>query len=378
MLIYLAVILFCFILAFFKLPKFVENGALILIALFLCFGYMTGTDWFNYEYYYQVLSVSKKNPISFEIGYNTLQVIFSKLGVDFWVFHILMKLLVFYSIISFIRWLDINVFLFLALFLPEIGFYLFIDCPFRNLIAIGIGLIAYRKLFENKKISFFIFVALAMSFHIASSVLIILFFLYKTNIKTSYYLLLIVVVYILAYNVDFLISKIYIPLTKISSILHERLLVYFLNEDFISQKMSFGAIVRLVILAIILLFKDAIISGDEKRKYIFNMVMVFFLLFPLGASMKILHRFTMFISPLYIIALILMLKSLTIKTNRYLLYTFFVLLSMMQTYLVVTEDYRYVPYTNYAHYWIKKDLPDMYYRHDYNIKNSPHKKSSKK
>lgn len=378
MLLYIAVILFCFVMAFFKLPKFVENGALMLIAFFLCFGYMTGTDWYMYELFYNDAKFSESAAQSKEFGYFWLQDMISRLGIDFWVFHIVVKLLVFGSLVRFIRKFNINVFLFLALFLPEVGLYLFVDCPFRNLISFGVALIAIQKLFENKTISYFILVAIAMFFHLSASILILVFFLYKIDIKIYIVLILAIVFYALAFNVDLLIEKIYIPLAEKSPIIEDRLKGYFLNSDYIAKQINKGAFVRLFILLIFLLYKDLIVAGDKERRYIFNLTIIFLLLYPFGVSMKILHRLSIFLIPFYVFSVIHLISSFKINVNRYIVYSFFVLWALMQTYVLVIYDYRYVPYSNYFIHWVKKDLPDIEYRSQYNKKHSPYKAPPKK
>ncbi|NLJ19572.1 MAG: EpsG family protein [Bacteroidales bacterium] len=355
------------------MPKSIENFALLIIAIFLCCGYMTGSDWYNYEQYYTNPDYSKQLA-KLEFGYVWVQTFFSKIGVDFWLFHIAAKLLVFYALVSFIRSFNVNIFLFLAFFIPEVGFYLFIDCPFRNLIALGFSFIAFKNLFENKTTNFFIFALIAMCFHLSAIIILIFYLLYKKNIKTHIVLLLAIVCYIVAYNTDFLISKVYIPLTKISPLIGERLKNYFLDPRYISEKINIGAFVRLFVLFILLLYKEIIISGDNKRQYVFNLSILFLLLYPFSITMKIFHRLSIFLAPFYILCISYMLKSFTIKVNKYILYTFFVLLYFKQTYSLVTDDYRYVPYTNYVCYCVKNDFPSIEYRHQYNPKHSPYKK----
>ena len=105
--------------------------------IFLCAGYMCGTDWRSYEFAYNHSSLSTVNQEIFEIGYSYLQAICHTLGINFWIFHIALKSIVFFSLCYFVKVFKQNLFLFWFLFLPDMGFYLFIDCPFRNLLAAG-------------------------------------------------------------------------------------------------------------------------------------------------------------------------------------------------------------------------------------------------
>ena len=376
MLIYISLIVFCFLLASFKLPRTIENMALIIIAVFMCFGYMTGTDWYLYESFYKSAELSSIAERNRESGYFIIQSFFSRIGVDFWIFHITVKLLVFYSLIYFVRSFKLNVFLFLALFIPEVGFYLFIDCPFRNLIAFGFALIAFRMLFNDKKLLFFLFTALAMSFHLSVVVLLIIFFFYKKDIKIVVVLGIAIFAYVLAFNIEFLIKKVYIPIAEMIPIVGERLQAYFLNSNYVATEINKGTYIRIFILLILLLFKSVILNGDKTRQYVYNLAILSMLLYPFGVTMKILHRFYLYLTPFYALSIIYLLNSFTIKVNRYIIYSFFIGFSLLQTYVLVIYDYRYVPYSNYIKYWIKKDFPSIDYRNEYNKKYTPYKRPS--
>lgn len=357
----------------FKLPKHVENIGLLIIAVFVCGGYMTGTDWYMYEEFYNNLKFADIAAKNKESSYFLLQTTISNLGVDFWTFHIVIKLLVFYTLIFFVRSFKINVFLFLALFLPEVGLYLFVDCPFRNLISFGIALIAFKKLFEHKLISFFIFVFFASLFHFSALFLVIVYFLYRFNIKIYAVIVLTIALYILAFNVDFLIENIYLPLANKIPVLQDRLKSYFLDSGYIATEINKGTYVRLIILFILLLFKDLIIANDKNKQLVYNLTILFLLIYPFGVTMKIFHRFSIYLIPFYTFSIIYMLKSFSYKVNKYIIYSFFVIWSLMQTYVLVIYDYRYVPYSNYFIHFIKKDLPDIEYRSEFNKKHSPYK-----
>lgn len=371
--IYFLVILSCFLLSVFKLPKPVEYIALLLIAVFLCFGYMTGTDWISYEKYYIDKEFASEIAKTREFGYFYLQTLIGNLGVDFWTFHITTKVLVFLSLVYFVKYFKVNVFLFLALFLPEIGFYLFIDCPFRNLIALGFSLLAYTRLYENKPISYFILVFIAINFHVSAIIMILVYFIYRKDFKISFVLVLAAVVYTSAFNADFLIKKIYVPLINLIPAIGDRLVGYFFNADFKANSINLGAFIRLFVLFILLLFKQTIVQKGEKYASFFNLSILLLLIYPLGISMKILQRFPLFLFPVYILGIIYLLKSFEIKMNMYLLTAFFVALSFLQTYNIITADFRYVPYSNYLYHLNKNDLPDIEYRYQYNRKHSPYR-----
>ena len=251
--------------------------------------------------------------------------------------------------------------------------YLFIDCPFKNLIAFGFSLIALIYLFNNKHIYFFVFTLLALLFHISSLFLIFIYLIYKIDFKITFIIIATIIIYFLAFNAEFIINKIYLPLIEANPVIKERLGNYLLDTRYITDSINLGSFLRLFIIAIMLVYKKIIVGNDKIRLYIFNLAILYLMLYPLGISMKIIQRITIYISPFFVLAILYLLKSFEIKTNRYLIGLFFVLITFWQTISLVRVDHRYVPYSNYLCHWIKKDFPSIEYRKDYNKKNSPYK-----
>lgn len=159
-------------------------------------------------------------------------------------------------------------------------------------------------------------------------------------------------------------------------IVGERLQAYFLNSNYVATEINKGTYIRIFILLILLLFKSVILNGDKTRQYVYNLAILSMLLYPFGVTMKILHRFYLYLTPFYALSIIYLLNSFTIKVNRYIIYSFFIGFSLLQTYVLVIYDYRYVPYSNYIKYWIKKDFPSIDYRNEYNKKYTPYKRPS--
>jgi hypothetical protein len=203
--------------------------------------------------------------------------------------------------------------------------------------------------------------------------MILVYFIYRKDFKISFVLVLAAVVYTSAFNADFLIKKIYVPLINLIPAIGDRLVGYFFNADFKANSINLGAFIRLFVLFILLLFKQTIVQKGEKYASFFNLSILLLLIYPLGISMKILQRFPLFLFPVYILGIIYLLKSFEIKMNMYLLTAFFVALSFLQTYNTITADFRYVPYSNYLYHLKKKDLPDIEYRYQYNRKHSPYR-----
>ena len=82
-----------------KQKKEVRFIILLWLYIFLCFGYMTGSDWRNYELMYNYEDL-ERYLLKGEIGFVYLVKCFKKITCDFWVFNACMKLFYLYSLLD--------------------------------------------------------------------------------------------------------------------------------------------------------------------------------------------------------------------------------------------------------------------------------------
>lgn len=348
--------------------KIVVYYILFLLLLFLCFGYMTGSDWRNYELSYNSSKFSTLLDERFEIGYAMLQAAGHFLSIDFWHFHIAIKVVCFILLSRMIMYLNINILLFWALFLPEMGFFLFIDCPFRNLISLGIFSLALPALFNRQKKQYFFIITIAVLFHYSALLLYILYFIPKFRIRNGYYIIIFLIVNVFAYKIDFIVGTILVGLFDASDFLRERLLLYALDENYQANAINIGTLYRTFFFVLFIIFRSKIEEKSEFSKILFRLSMFFFLLYPFTISLKIFSRFTIYLMPFYLSTVILLLETFkpVLKCTIFLILFFW---TFVKTYSVVTEDYRYIPYTNYFLYFFQEKL-DYNYRSTYNFLNS--------
>lgn len=85
-------------------------------------------------------------------------------------------------------------------FIPCYGFYLFIDNPMRNLIAVSIALYAFRFLVERKPIHYFIIVIIAMTFHTSACIMIPAYFYMNKDLSTKKIIFLYIAINVLFAN----------------------------------------------------------------------------------------------------------------------------------------------------------------------------------
>jgi len=341
----------------------------VLIALFFCFSYMNGSDWRQYELVYE--GKYQTGLLNMEPGFLLLLKTFRYLGVDFWHFFILIKLVCFYFFaIRLYSYLPNNYFNAMALFLSFFGLFLFIDCPLRNLIAVTIALYSIPHLLNRDFRKFLLIVIFAALFHVSSLALLLLYFLSNMNASKG--------------RLIFTYIAFYAALVVLSSMLKSGISGFFAGIPFIGSKIAIyfaedneategniitlGLLLRSILYIILVLNKDAII-----RKYgltFFNQVVIFFFLYRLSVTFPIFMRFTLLYSIFFTVGATMLFNiySLRYRPVVYILFYFYLFSNM---YTLITSSYKYVPYTNYLEY-LNEEKPSYNERFRYNFDQSPY------
>ena len=149
MILYIFLIFLCFFLHGRYVTKQKDDGickiSLLYIAIFLCCGFMCGSDWRSYETLYYEMSL--RNPFEdllMEPGLFVLMYPFRLLGINYWIFSIAIKLVCFAIFYKFIfKYAGRYKYLALMFFISFYGIYLLVDAPMRNLCAIAICLVGF-------------------------------------------------------------------------------------------------------------------------------------------------------------------------------------------------------------------------------------------
>ena len=387
MYIYLFIIVLLFALSFSRVPRQVSLGVCFLLMIFLCFGYMTGSDWRAYESeYYDEFSVRMVEP-----GYMLLSNLFSRAGVNFWVFHTLFKCLFF---IVFLQFFNAYVnkrkgnrpvpvipkgaarifvrphsrfYCGLMLWVASFGFYMLINCPFRNVISCMFLFPAFNFLFQKRYVWYYVLVLLAITFHY-SAVLMLLLPLVKVD-KLSNKVLVItyfaVLVVMAVGGADLVLAQFskFLP-----PILQER--VFFYEESARGSIFSIGLIPRLLCLWGILQYRTKII-----RRYTYGKEVISFCYFYLIISLvyyvfPMLFRCALYLAPFYILGIAYTVDSmkLSLKIPAKIVWFIFALGITFTTVRAST----FVPYTNILYHYVTGKMYDYDFRDKYNPRVSPY------
>lgn len=340
---------------------------LFLVGLFICTGYMTGSDWRGYEMEYNDEDSINHYMNSMEFLYSTLVKTSNSLGVPFWHFTISIKLLG-YGVFLYVYKKLSPSFYGLVFWFPYFSLFLWINHPARNFVAIilfSISLLfAYKK--QIKKYMFFCVAAIGC--HFSSIALLPLYFYLNSKNRRNYYVDIAIV--IAMYFVSLFLRGYLDSFIGIS--LFSRLGAY-TNEDDYQDTMSLGVFSFVIFTLIIYTYKiDEIRKLTKYADFICKCGILYGFLFAMANVSTILFRLPLnFMIPYSV----LVGYVCTLSYRGAFKLTKYVILFFCFYYLVhlVRSDYSYVPYTSYIQY-IFQDKPSYSYRFNYNLINSPYRK----
>lgn len=351
-----------------------------IIGLFLCFGYMTGTDWREYEKFYTQIIQTKGSPfsyITYEVGYWLYQKIFVILKVDFWHFFIFTKIVLFIIFIKAIKEYCPPKYFWLAMtyFIPIYGFSLFIDNPMRNVITIAIFLWSFKYIINRSLLKFILCTIIAISIHYSAIVLLLFYFFYEKKYRTSYIIIVYVILNILFLSPTLLYGAADFLLGWIPPI-GEKIQAYSSGMVLAGKGklFSLGFVSNNIIFILLISFRKNI----EQIKYgntFFIFAVLYLIFYRMGLTIEVLGRFQLYLCVFFTISLVSMISAFTARSKiLYACYIFFI--ALIPTVYYLRMDYRYVPYTNYLHYIGKKVTYEE--RSNYNKLHSPYKDNMNK
>lgn len=373
MILYFLPLFICFI--SFGIPRLRASTAwycffLIYICVFLCFGYMCGSDWRAYEPMYEDLDYTDPFSTYFlEPGYGIWMCLFKSLGISFWPYFITTKILMFAIIANVItKYASDYKYLAWMFFIYSSGYFLFIDNPARNLMAIGVFLLSVNALINRSFIKYLIYMLVAMSFHITAIIMLPLYFILNGRMDTRYWVIIILISWILFINPNIMTDSLSL-MTGVSPYVANKFSFYFEseNDDAGGNLFSFGMLINLVFCILALLYRNKI-EECKNGKIVFNSAMLFFILYRIGSTIFLFYRFQLYVWVFYAIAIAYLCTAFTLRCRKLYLFALFSLS------LLVTSQLKYipkfVPYTNYLEYVIKGEYPSYSYRSDYNYRNN--------
>lgn len=155
-------------------PKYLKKRIryVVWLYVFLCFGYMTGSDWRTYEQMFYGGNLITQNAAEFGF-WNTFNFL-SKIIDDYWIVVGILKAIYLYSFIRLAKIMTNQWPALIAVSLPLSLMYLLIDNPLRYMMAMIFVNFALPFLFKKKYLYFVLISLVGVSFHSTSIIVILL------------------------------------------------------------------------------------------------------------------------------------------------------------------------------------------------------------
>ena len=336
---------------------------IIWLYIFLCFGYMTGADWFMFErVYLDFDSYSTRyasEPASwliFKYGHYIIS--------DFWIFYGLAKCAYLFSVFHLLSKITENKYLAVALLIPcQLG-SLLIQNPFRFMLAaicINYALCVLYDRLTNKKtrtqiLTISLLILLAVCCHNACIIYIVLFpiLLFVKKLEKINNVILFAIYLLLT----FIFSDVSL-LYKWGSSTINYLLMYVEMKDYAQSYLAdneggfftIGNIFRIVIFAIVLLSKKKVVSTVDNGDIIYGLTISYLLIVRVFSMVPAGFRYSLPFAAFYVVYIIYM-----IRTNKLLAYMLilYILLAFGKKLWTV---YDMIPYSNSIPYILTEHLP---------------------
>ena len=362
-------VIFCILLLCSSLnikKEFIKKGISVFLCIFLCFSYFNGSDWRNYERIYEQYSLKNFYNYPFEKIFSLYFSVFKILNIDFWNFFIITKVFCFCIFLKVMRFLSFNFFLEKLIFFIQMGLYLFIDCPLRNLIAISFSILAILFYLQKKTMRALIFVFFGLLFHNSAIILLFIYFLcllMRNSKKEKEILIFLFFLSFLFSSKDFVL--ILVGLFKIIPSLYLRVINYVGSSYDSSQLINIRLFEKYIVTLFTLMYYEKIKIKYKYGKEVVILNLIFLILYRIGNTFSVLTRFQLYFRIFDVIAISYLFGIIKEKYTRFFLKSVYLCYLFLNLYILIHMSTLYLPYTNYLQY-IFKDKPSYEYRINFN------------
>lgn len=350
--------------------NYANNIYIAWLYIFLCFGYMTGSDWRSYE-----MMFYGDNNISINVAefgfWHTFEIL-SRLIPDYWIVVGMLKCIYLYSFIRLTKKITVQWPSLIAFSLPLSLMYLLIDNPLRFMMAMTFVNFAIPFLLNGKLMIFLLLSLCGVSFHSTSIIVIMLFLLsyYMTNrvleIKPSILAMIYIIFSILLSSVTYL-SEIQTTINQLSVLYGFKDYGSYTIEDnssFFTIGSFLSIFYGLYIIANLTVVRQKFVWGDfiAKSALLYIFLQRATLLVPSG------YRFLLPLSVFYALFFVVESHSdfFLLKKGSVLIRKAVIVLMTITLVRTLYQEYVYIPYSNSIPYIITEHLP-FHERDNYNI-----------
>ena len=331
--------------------------------IFMCFGYMTGSDWRSYELDYGVQDLGDIR-VLYEPGYIFLITKLSNIIPDFWLALGLLKCLYFYTVISVFKKISTHWIACISLAMPVFTMFMIIENPLRFMIAMTVINIGLLMVLRGKKVLGVLFFLSAFLFHYTSVVSLPVFLFYFARDKicaiTAKPLIIVFFMTSIIMGSAGTVASLWGEANTILQLMGTKSYeTYTVTSN--SSFFTIGSLIDFILGAFLIYSKERILRADKEYGriiYTFSIAYIFMyrilLIVPTG------FRLVIPIATFYVAAWVLLIQRKKIRT-WYLVLTTAILIK------TIYFSFSMIPYSNSIYYILTEHKPYSE-REDYNFK----------
>lgn len=339
-----------------KKKNIVRKWFVFFLYVFLCFGYMTGSDWRGYEMEYNY-SQDTLDTARYEMGFYVLFDLLHKVVHDFWIALALLKCIYLHSVIKVLKKLTDKWLAAISLLMPIGLLFMLIDNPLRFMVAnIFVNFSIYFFLSGNKWLSLLSMVA-APLFQV-TTIIVFPFFLLtlmgKKIVNINKYVLIILYIFV---TIIFAFPSAITSKIEDISLWMELLFnsrsysSYFVNNN--NEVFTIGSALKAIVAIIVLYNKDKILSNGKYSLEICLFTIVYLMLDRVLVIIPSGFRLAIPFSLFFVAGLLLIIVQQKIFFKRcFIPFLYFLTLTSS-----LTRGYVYIPYSNSIYYIITEHKP---------------------
>ena len=325
-----------------------------------CCVYLNGSDWQNYETFFNRIEihniVSLSNEYGFEFAYSILVYCLKAVGFNFMLSLIIMKVFsfviishFFYSVsnLKYSMGYTKNIFFMLFVFYTFTCIYLYVETIIRFAIALAFVVKSYKYIFIRRFLPFLCLVLSAACFHKSALIVLPLYWIGKVSLSNKTLLIsyICVILFLNAKTLAFLADLLFMRLSSIYLFL--QIIAYTQKAAFSdsSNPFSIGNLVFLCFFILVLFKRKKIENSSIYGQRLFAIVIVYFFIYFITIYMGAVSRVRLFYFPIFIVVLSIALSKGYFM--RSLVYICCVLYFSSSMYITIVSRPVFVYYTNY-------------------------------
>ncbi len=328
---------------------------MIWLYVFLCFGYMNGSDWRDYEPMYETIQSDVKY-VSNDYGFYYVWSLISFITKDYWIMAALLKSLYLTTVIKLTQKITPYWLATLGFLMPISLIFMTIQNPLRFMVALTVVNVAIIQFLNKKYILFLLLSGSAVFFHATTAFFIVATPLLLLSDKVSkikrYYILVAYIVVLYLSSNATIINNIFSSSMGMVASMYEGMKDYsnYFSEDN-TAFFTLGSMLNMMLFGVILIMRDDVIRSFDNGRFVYGSVVIY----------SFLQRFCMMVPtgfrlviPLGIFYAAYIVYCLKYGRKLALLFVLYYSLSYPRK---LWNSYDLIPYTNSIYYIVVGHKP---------------------